>query len=114
MSIKENRPRFLEGLGYDVIRELRVTVQHFGDLGSRQGTRPYARLSLPRVITCLNPRCSYGGYDLKQTMDRLVNERPAQLRVAMACDGHDGAPMGRGRNNGCSNSVEIQFDATYR
>ena len=114
MPTKENRPRFLEGIGYEVIRELRVTVQHFGDFGSRHGTRPYARLALPRVITCLNPRCSYGGYDLKLTMDRLVNEKPAQLRVALACNGQDGAPMGRGQNNGCRNSVEVQFDARYR
>ena len=114
MPIKENKPRFLHSSSYDFIGLLQVTVRHFGDLGSRPGTCTYTRLSLPRVIACSNPRCSHGGYDLKRAIERLVAERPVQLRVALACSGQDGAPMGRGRDYCCSNSVEIQFEATYR
>ena len=104
---------FLHGESYRAICSLRVTVRHFGDVGSRPDTRTFTRTNLPQVIACLNPRCSNGGYDLTQAMRKLIEERPTDLQVGIACLGRDGAPKGRGRDHPCGNSIEVHLDPVY-
>ena len=104
---------FLLDEGFRAICSVRVTVRHFGDLGSRPDTRTFTRRNLPQVIACLNPRCSSGGYDLTQAIRKLIEERPTDLRVAIACLGHDGTPRGRGRDYPCGNSVDIYLEPVY-
>ena len=104
---------FLLDESYRDIGSVRVTIRHFGDLGSRPDTRKFTRQNLPQVIACLNPRCSNGGCDLTQAIRKLIEERPTELRMAIACLGHDGTPRGRGRDNPCGNSIEIHLEPVY-
>ena len=105
--------RFIKD-AYPEVASLRVNVRHHGDLGrSPSDLRAYTRSSLPRVLVCLNPRCTEGGYDLSATLDEAIGARAATRQAALECAGNDGVPRGRGRGRRCGNSVEIELAIGY-
>lgn len=96
------------------VASLRVNVRHHGDLGrSQSDLRAYTKSSLPRVLVCLNPRCTEGGYDLTPTLDEAIRSRAGGRQVALACTGNDGVPRGRGRERRCGNSVQVELEIGY-
>ena len=100
---------------YPNFGELVVRVHHDGDLAYvHQKSAVYTAATLPGVLRCPNPKCQQGGYDLSATVITLAHGRTPNYSVSWSCNGHEGSPKGRRKGDPCMNSVELEFQASYK
>ena len=95
-------------------RSLVVRAKHVGKFAyPMQREQVFSDSSIPRVLSCPNPRCQQGGYDLTATILTLEHGQTAKYQVNYSCNGHEGTPMGRRKGNPCMNSVALEFEALF-
>lgn len=65
-------------------------------------------------LSCANPRCVQGGYNLESQLDEMIQRNSESEEVSQSCSGHEGSPKGRRRGPGCLMSMTGSITVKYR
>lgn len=95
------------------IKTISVKVKHVGAVSPLLEEQFYTEHSLSGKISCPNPRCVQGGYDLQTILDHINDSNILSYKVDWDCPGHEGTPKGRKKGYPCENSVIIAFESTF-
>lgn len=69
----------------------------------------FTKATIPRYLTCANPRCQQGGLDLQQFVEFWPSGQHS-----FSCNGHEGTPKGRRKGAPCINSFEVTLSVERR
>jgi len=99
---------------YPNLQSVRLEAIHHGDIPQEwQRKSVYSEGNLPSNISCTNPRCKQGGYDLNTVFVILTGSKDTHYESTIHCHGHEGSPKGRRRGDSCMNWLELKVDVTY-
>lgn len=75
------------------------------------------RLGLRNIcpqISCGNPRCKRGGFDLESRLQIMVSSNRTEESWALGCDGDEGSPQGMRRGQECMNNFKVTARISYK
>ena len=100
---------------YPNIKSLKLDGSQHGDLRSQhQEKLRYSESSIPAMISCANPRCQQGGYDIQAIIDGVVYSQESSYKETLHCNGHEGTPKGRRIGDPCMNYIKVNIEIEYK
>ncbi len=86
--------------------EIAVKQDRYGFYTDREGGHlsKFDKMTVPRNLSCVNPRCQQGGLDLQQII--LYWQDGDHF---LSCNGHEGTPAGRKTGDPCDNNFDISL-----
>lgn len=94
------------------IEEVDITIEQdtYGYYCQHQSQRisQYTKSTIPRQVSCVNPRCQQGGIDLQSF---VLSHSSGEFNFF--CDGHEGTPTGRRKGDPCDNNFKIKRNIKY-
>lgn len=99
------------------VKSLELTVQEHGEFSSFapsvKSSIHFTKSSIPSKITCSNPKCQQGGYELQWILTEVIRKKDRKYKSIFHCNGHEGTPKGRRIGDPCCNNIEIEIDIDY-
>lgn len=106
---------------FPTVKSLVLTGKEHGDFRDlssisidRRSTLHYTAASLPANISCANPRCQQGGYELQWILEGIISNRDTHYENIFHCNGHEGSPKGRRKGDRCGNYIKISIELAYK
>lgn len=103
---------------YPNIEELQIKVIHdrFGHYIQEEWyrTETMTRGSMSSHVTCRNPRCRRGGFDVDGLLRGMEICKETEKTISFFCKGDEGSPQGRRQGAPCENFIEVIAKVTYR
>ncbi len=98
---------------YPQVAEIRVEVEQEGDLSNHHRHQVFGKSGLPSIMSCGNPRCRQGGFNIQQMIYFMIEQRETHGEHSIHCPGHEGSPKGRRKGDPCGNFAKIRLSITY-
>lgn len=108
-------PRVSFKQSFPEIQVITVWVEetNFGEPVGR-GPSVYTIDTMPGpYINCHNPRCYNGGFSLERLVQCMIATKQTHFEGSEACQGYEGSPKGRRRDQDCDHRFRVKIDITY-
>ena len=74
----------------------------------------YRDLSSDGRVSCGNPRCHRGGYDLRFQVEQMIEKKIEEEEVAVRCQGDEGTPGGKKKGQSCDKRMKGTILIKYK
>ena len=119
MGIPLERPRGLFGSSDKFESEfptIEDAVIRFtgSDFGNSPRTGVWSLRNNGPVMSCGNPRCQRGGYNLAGEVHNMIYAGTNEREIRLSCNGDEGSPKGRRPGRECLQRLEAKFTLKFK
>lgn len=101
---------------YPNVKSIDVRVTETGDfptgLPEHMHMLQYDAHTIPERVSCRNPLCKNGGFDLSQDVYFMVTQKITSKDFSQHCKGHE--KKGKDKGPMCSNSFKVAITISYK
>lgn len=79
------------------------------DFGNSPKTGVWSLRNSGPVMSCGNPRCQRGGYNLANEVQMMIYAGMSEREIRLSCNGDEGSPKGRRPGRECMQRLEAKI-----
>ena len=106
-----SRPAASFAEAFPGVDSIRVDVRE-EDIGQLVRERTLSAEAISECVDCSNPLCYNGGFVLGPTIRLMVESRRTDEDISVSCQGYEGSPKGRVKDDECMHTLTSKFTLT--